>query len=87
MCVDFTDLNRACPKDSFPLPNINHLVDSTAGSELYSFYDTFKEFNQIRMHLDDQENTAFVTNLGSYYYKVILFELKNTRETYQMLVN
>ena len=64
MCVDFTDLNRACPKDSYPLPRIDTLVDSTAKHELLSFMDAFSGYNQIKMNEDDQERTSFVTNQG-----------------------
>ena len=55
MCVDFTDLNRACPKDSYPLPQIDTLVDSTARHKLLSFMDAFSGYNQIRMEETDQE--------------------------------
>ncbi|KAL5550679.1 hypothetical protein UlMin_000855 [Ulmus minor] len=71
VCVDFTDLNRACPKDSFPLPRIDQLVDATAGHELLSFMDAYSGYNQIRMHEEDQEHTAFLTNQGLYCYKVM----------------
>ena len=53
MCVDFTDLNRACPKDSYPLPRIDTLVDSMARHELLSFMDAFSRYNQIKMNEDD----------------------------------
>ena len=53
MCVDFTDLNKACPKDSYPLPRVDVLVDSTAKHQLLSFMDAFSGYNQIRMHEDD----------------------------------
>ena len=59
MCVDFTDLNRACPKDNYPLPRIDTLVDSTARHELLSFMDSFSGYNQIKMNEDDQERTSF----------------------------
>ena len=62
MCVDFMDLNRACPKDSFPLPKIDQLVDSTAGHKLLTFMDTFSGYNQIRMAEEDQEKTFFITS-------------------------
>ena len=62
MCVDFTDLNRACLKDSFPLPKIDQLVDSTAGHKLLTFMDTFSGYNQIRMAEEDQEKTFFITS-------------------------
>ena len=87
MCVDFTDLNKACPKDSFPLPRIDQLVDSTAGHKLLSFMDAFSGYNQIRMAEEDQEKTAFITSQGLYCYKVMPFELKNAGATYQRLVN
>ena len=87
MCVDFTDLNRACPKDSFPLPKIDQLVDSTAGHKLLTFMDTFSGYNQIRMAEEDQEKTSFITSQGLYCYKVMPFELKNAGATYQRLVN
>ena len=62
MCVDFTDLNKACPKDSYLLPRIDQLVDSTAGHKLLSFMDAFFRYNQIRMDEVDQEKTSFVTS-------------------------
>ena len=62
MCVEFTDLNHGYPKDSFPLPTIDQLVDSTAGHELLTFMDAFSSYNQIRMNKDDQEKIAFVTS-------------------------
>jgi hypothetical protein len=62
MCVDFTDLNKACPKDSFPLPQIDLLVDSTSGHELLSFMDAFSGYNQIYMEEANQEKTAFITD-------------------------
>ena len=62
ICVDFTDLNRACPKDNYPLPYIDQLVDSIAGHKLLSFMDAFFTYNQIRMDEVDQEKTSFVTS-------------------------
>ena len=87
MCVDFTDLNKACPKDSYPLPHINQLVDSTAGHKLLSFMDAFLRYNQIRMDEANQEKTSFVTSQGLFYYEVMPFGLKNAEATYQRLVN
>ena len=78
MCVDITDLNKAYPKDSFPLLRIDQLVDSTAGHKLLSFMDAFSRYNQILMDEDDQEKTSFVTNQALYCYKVMSFGLKNT---------
>ena len=87
MCVDFTDLNRACLKDSSPLPRIDTLVDSTVRHELLSFMDAFSRYNQIKMNEEDQERTSFVTNQGLFCYKVMPFGLKNARATYQRFMN
>src|SRR6187397_3237078 len=87
ICIDFTDINKACPKDPFPLPHIDAMVDATAGHELLSFMDTYSGYNQILMHKDDQEKTAFITSQGIYCYKVMPFGLKNAGATYQRLVN
>ena len=62
ICVDLTDLNKACPKDSYHLPCIDQLVDSTVGHQLLSFMDAFSGYNQIKMDAADQEKTSFVTN-------------------------
>jgi len=87
MCVDFIDLNKACPKDSYPLPRIDQLVDSTAGHQLLSFMDAFSGYNQIKMDEADQEKTSFVTSQGLFCYKAMPFGLKNVGATYQRLVN
>ena len=87
LCIDFTDINKACPKDSFPLPRINLIVDATAGHELLSFMDAFSGYNQISKDPDDQEKTSFVTAQGTYCYRVMPFGLKNAGATYQRLVN
>ena len=87
MCVDFTDLNKACPKDSYPLPWINTLVDSTARNQLLSFMDAFSGYNQIKMKEADQEKTSFVTSQGLFCYKVMPFGLKNAGATYHRLMN
>ena len=78
MCVDFTDLNKACPKDSYPLPRIDQLVDSTVGHQLLSFMDAFSGYNQIKMDEVDQEKTSFITSQDF---------LHNAGATYQRLVN
>ncbi|KAE8716368.1 PCF11P-similar protein 4 [Hibiscus syriacus] len=83
MCVDYRDLNRASPKDNFPLPHIDTLVDNTAGHALFSFMDSFSGYNQIKMDPKDMEKTTFVTMWGTFCYKVIPFGLKNAGATYQ----
>ena len=87
LCINFTDVNRVCPKDSFPLPRIDLIVDATAGHVLLNFIDDFSRYNHIRMDPSDQENTSFVTGQGTYYYQVMPFGLKNVGATYQRLVN
>ena len=87
LCIDFTDINKACPKDGFPLPRIDLIVDATAGHELLSFMDAFSGYNQISMDPNDQEKTSFVTAQGTYCYRVMPFGLKNAGATYQRLVN
>ena len=87
MCVDFTDLNKVCLKDSYPLPQIDTLVDSIARNQLLSFMDALSGYNQIKMEEADQENTSFVTSQGLFCYKVMSFELKNVGATYQRLMN
>ena len=76
LCIDFTDINKACPKDSFPLSRIDLIVDATAGHELLSFMDAFSCYNQISMDLDDQEKTSFAIAQGTYCYRVMPFGLK-----------
>ena len=85
VCVDFTDLNKACPKDPFPMPKIDQLVDATVGHPRMSFLDAFQDYHQIPLALDDQEKTAFVTPVGNYHYKVMPFGLKNAGSTYQRM--
>ena len=85
--IDFTNINKACPKDSFPLPRIDLIVDATTSHELLIFMDAFSGYNQISMDPDDQEKTSFVTAQGTYCYWVMPFGLKNAGATYQRLVN
>ena len=87
ICVDFTDLNKACPKDSYSLPRIDQLVDSTVSHQLLRFMDAFLGYNQIKMEEADQEKTSFITSQGLFCYKVMFFSLKNVGATYQRLVN
>ena len=86
MCVDFTDLNKACPKDDFPLPRIDQLVDSTAGCEVLSFLDAYSGYHQINMCLDDEEKTAFITPFGIFCYVKMPFGLKNAGASFQRLM-
>ena len=83
ICIDFRNLNEACPKDEFPLPITELMVDATTGFEALSFIDGFSEYNQIKMAPEDEELTAFRTPKGIYCYTVMPFGLKNARATYQ----
>ena len=86
VCVYFTDLNKTCPKDSFPMPRIDQLVDAIAGHPRVSFLDAFQGYHQILLALEDQEKIAFVTPTGNYHYKVMPFGLKNASSTYQRMM-
>uniref|UniRef100_A0A2N9I3X6 RNA-directed DNA polymerase n=1 Tax=Fagus sylvatica TaxID=28930 RepID=A0A2N9I3X6_FAGSY len=83
MCVDYRDLNRASPKDNFPLPHIDTLVDNTATNVVFSFMDGFSGYNQIKMAEEDKSKTAFITHWGTFVYDVMPFGLKNAGATYQ----
>ncbi|XP_050222522.1 uncharacterized protein LOC126672613 [Mercurialis annua] len=87
MCVNYTDLNKACPKDSYPLPDINQLVDSIIGHAIYSLAFTAQGYHQIPMKQEDQEKTSFITDGGTYFYTATPFGLKNGGATYQRLIN
>ena len=81
--MDFIDLNKACFKDCYPLPRIDLLVDAMAGHSLLPFMDAYLGYNQIRIHLRYEEKTSFITDQGTYYYKVMPFTFKNARANYQ----
>jgi hypothetical protein len=83
MCIDYTDLNRHFPKDPFPLPRIDQVVDSTAGSFLLCFLDCYSGYHQIALKVSDQDKTTFITLHGIYCYTTMTFGLKNVRATYQ----
>ncbi|XP_014506155.1 uncharacterized protein LOC106765899 [Vigna radiata var. radiata] len=87
MCTDFTDLNKACPKDTYPLPSIDGLVDGVSGYEILSFLDAYSGYNQIPMYQPDRDKTAFITERSNYCYEVMPFGLKNAGATYQRLMD
>ncbi|XP_056685557.1 uncharacterized protein [Spinacia oleracea] len=87
MCVDFTNINQACPKDCYPLPRIDQLVDSTSGHALLSFMDAFSGYHQIFMDSNDRAKTTFITSGGVYNYIMMPLGLKNAGATYQRLVD
>jgi hypothetical protein len=82
MCIDYTDLNKACPKDPYPLPRIDQIVDSTFGCDLLSFLDAYSGFHQIQMSRQDRKHTAFVTVDGLYCYVLMPYGLKNVLPTF-----
>jgi hypothetical protein len=77
MCIDFTDLNKACPKDKFPLPRIDSLVDAAASSEIMSLLDCYLGYHQIWMKKEDEPKTSFITPSGTYCYLRMPEGLKN----------
>ncbi|XP_027368345.1 uncharacterized protein LOC113874309 [Abrus precatorius] len=83
MCVDYRDLNRASPKEDFPLPHIDMLVDNTAQHSFFSFMDGYSSYNQIKIAKEDMEKTTFITPWGTFCYKVMPFGSKNAEATYQ----
>ncbi|GJU74289.1 reverse transcriptase domain-containing protein [Tanacetum coccineum] len=87
MCVDFTDLNKACPQDCYPLPEIDWKVESLCGYPFKCFLDAYKGYHQIQMAESDEEKTAFHTSQGVYCYTKMPFGLKNAGATYQRLVD
>jgi hypothetical protein len=86
MCVDYTDLNKHCPKDPFGLPRIDQVIDSTAGCDLLCFLDCYSRYHQIAIKEGDQEKTTFITPFGTNYYTTMSFGLKNTGATYQRAI-
>jgi hypothetical protein len=83
MCVDYTSLNKVCPKDPFPLPRIDQVVDSTAGCETLCFLDAYSGYHQIAMCIEEQLATSFITPFGTYFYQTMPFGLKNAGATFQ----
>jgi ribonuclease HI len=87
MCVDYTGLNKACPKVPYPLPRIDQIVDSTAGCETLSYLDAYSGYHQIKMKESDQLVTSFITPFGMYCYTTMPFGLRNAGATYQRCMN
>jgi hypothetical protein len=86
MCINYTDRNKHCPKDPFPLPRIDQVVDSTTSSVLLYFLNCYTGYHQIALHPDDEDKTAFITPHGIYCYKVMTSDLKNAGATYQKAI-
>jgi hypothetical protein len=86
MCIDYTSLNKACPKDKYPLPRICQIVDSTASCELLLFLDAYSGYHQISLAIDNEEKTTFITPFGIFCYTKMAFRLKNGGATYEKCV-
>jgi hypothetical protein len=86
MCVDYTDLNKHCPKDPFRLPRIDQVVDSTARYSMQSFLDCYSGYHQISLAKEDEEKIAFITPFGAFCYTSMSFDLKDAGETYQRAI-
>jgi hypothetical protein len=86
ICIDYTDLNKHCPKDPFGLPRIDKVVDSMAGCELLSFLDCCSGYHQISLREEDQIKTSFITPFSAYCYTTMSFGLKNAGATYQRAI-
>jgi hypothetical protein len=87
MCIDYTRLNKVCPKDEYPLPHISQIVDFVASCELLSFLDAYSGYHQISIGIDDEEKIAFITPFGIFCYTKMAFGLKNGGVTYQKYVH
>jgi hypothetical protein len=87
MCIDYTSLNKACPKYEYPLPRICQIIDSTISCELLLFLDTYSGYHQISLTIDDEEKTAFITSFGIFCYTKMVFRLKNGGAAYQRCVH
>jgi hypothetical protein len=86
MCVDYTNLNKHCPKDPFGLPRTDQVIDSTAGCDLLCFLDCYSGYHQIAIKEEDQEKTTFITLFGVYCYTTMSLRLKNAGATYQRAI-
>lgn len=87
MCINYIDLNKACPKNSYLLSRIDGLVDTASGFRFLSFMDIYSRYNQMPMHPFDREKTVFITLMANYCYKIMPSRLKNAGATYQRLMN
>jgi hypothetical protein len=87
MCIDYTSLNKACPKDGYPLPHICHIVDSTTSCELLSFLDAYSGYHHISLVIDNEEKISFITPFGIFCYTKMAFRLKNGGATYQKCIH
>jgi hypothetical protein len=86
MCADFTDLNKACKKDDFPLERVDKIVNDAASSEMLSLLDMFSGYHQIRVRREDEEKTSFITHFGTFCFVRMLEGLKNAGCTFSRMI-
>jgi len=87
VCIDYRDVNQACPKDNYPTPFIDQIIDECTGCEIFSFMDGFFGYNKINSRPQDQSKTAFICPRGTFAYRKLPFGLKNAGETFQREMN
>jgi hypothetical protein len=87
MCINYTSLNKACPKYEYPLPQICQIIDSTSSCELLSFLDAYSDYHEISLIINDEEKIAFITPFGIFCYTKMTFRLKNGGATYQKCIH
>jgi hypothetical protein len=87
VCIDYMDINKACPKDNFPTPFVDHIVDDCLGSEIFSLMDGFSRYNQINIVPEDQHKTSFICPSSTFAYRKLPFGLKNTGTTFQRVMS
>lgn len=85
--MNFRDMNRVCPKDCYPLPRIDHLVDSTSRYDLLYFIDSYQGYHKIPLNREDKDKVSFITSAGTFCFVVMHFRLKNAGGTYQRLMD
>ena len=83
LCIDLINLNKFSKKDNYPLPKMEHLLQRVSVASVMSFLDGFSSYNQVSVHPDDQEKTAFTTPWGTFMYAKMPFGLMSARETFQ----
>ena len=83
VCIDYRDVNISCPKENYPTPFIDQIIDDYAGCKIFSFMDGFSSYNQINIRLEDQYKTTFICPWGTFTYRNLPYGFKNIGETFQ----
>lgn len=87
MCTNYNDLNRVCPKDAYPLPSIDRLVNGASGFQVLSFLEAYFGYNQIKMHASYEDKMTFIIEDANFCYRLMPFDLKNASATYHWLMD